>query len=336
MLAKSIMKISIALFIAAVMLMQPIQVLAQAPAPPAPEPAAQPPAGVPAPTYWGSDYNAALAKAKEGQAPIVVMFYSLLVPPCNSMNREILPRPNIREFLRPFVLVALDTDNNKDLAKQYKITALPAFIILDPLGREYDRFTGFLPPEAFIATMKAAIDPRNSPGVLLRKAKADPNDLESRWQLAQKYARDRKPKELNALLAEMRGLDPDGAKGYLDRVSYMELMTGLDVQNPKDGIASSEEFLKNFPKSKYVDQVDMTRAQLYYQAGDTEKALQILKAFPTTHPNSPLAKQVTQGISTIERDIHQAPPTPPPSAEQGAGDAPEGGTGDSGGEPPAQ
>jgi outer membrane protein assembly factor BamD (BamD/ComL family) len=105
------------------------------------------------------------------------------------------------------------------------------------------------------------------------------------------------------MLGEIRDLDPDNAKGFLDNVAFLEMMAKMNVKTPADGLRATERFLKEFPRSEYADQVALTRAHLAYQTGDKELCLRILERFHSDYPKSPLAPQVRRDLTTLFEEI---------------------------------
>jgi thioredoxin 1 len=251
------------------------------------------------PDGWPTNLDSALARSQENGRTLVAYFAGWWAPPCQSMREEVLGNPKVTSALHGFEKVAIDIDNQKDLAKEYDIRELPTFVIFDNAGKELDRFTGYLPPEAFVETLRAAADPRQSPSVLSKRIESDPEDVEARWLLAQKDARDRDRTEMRRLLAEIRRIDPENASGYLDHADYLDLMTSVDVSKPDDSIRNAERFLSKYPHSEYQDQVDLMLAQLYIQQDDQARGIRILEEFPARHPDSPLAAQVAHDLADI-------------------------------------
>ncbi|HUT23135.1 MAG TPA: thioredoxin fold domain-containing protein [Sumerlaeia bacterium] len=252
---------------------------------------------------WRASPDAALLEARKAGKPVVLFFTRSWTPPCAAIRNEVLVEEEVRKQMRGVEAVEIDVDKEPGLAGEYKITELPTFVVLDTSGKEYDRFTGFLPPSAFLETLRAAVDRRQAPAALEEHIRSHPKDIEARWLLARKYARDRKRDELDRTLGEIRDLDPENGKGYLDNVAFLEMMTTMNVKTPADGLRATERFLKEFPQSEYADQVALTRAHLAYQTGDKDLCVRILERFHRDYPKSPLAPQVRRDLTTLSEEI---------------------------------
>jgi len=257
------------------------------------------------PTGRGKNLDQALQAAAESKKPVLVFFSSNNIPPCKAMKDKVLKEQEVRDAMAAFEVVDIDVDQQPEIAGKYKVNQLPVFMVLDAKGSEIDRFGGFLPPQAFIETLRDAADPSQSIPELNRRISASKDDLEARWLLARKYARDKNRDGLDKTLVEMRQLDPKNEKGYLDGVAFLELMTSVNPKMPEDGFKTTGRFLEEFPKSKFADQVELTRAQMAYQMGDSEKCIEIMESFAQKYPTSPLAEQVKHDLAAVRGNAQQ-------------------------------
>lgn len=88
-----------------------------------------------------------------------------------------------------FVPVKLDVDTQKEASEAYGISSIPDTIVALPDGTPIHRFVGFLPPEDFIAELKAGLETRKSYEATLQRVKEKPDDLEARLDLGTLYVR---------------------------------------------------------------------------------------------------------------------------------------------------
>lgn len=103
---------------------------------------------------WLTDYDAALKAGKAQSKPVLVMFSASWCPPCNMMKKDVLPRENVQAALGKWALAYIDTDENKKLPEQYRIQAIPTFVMLDSAGAELGRFN-FMPADVFAGWIEA-------------------------------------------------------------------------------------------------------------------------------------------------------------------------------------
>jgi thiol:disulfide interchange protein len=118
---------------------------------------------------WETDLTKAFAMAKEQKKPLLVEFTgSDWCPPCKMMHKNVFSK---EEFLtkakEKFILVCIDMPNkdpqlrtkNEPVVRQYKINAYPTVILLEPEGKEFNRFIASQYPsvEAFLAHLDEAL-----------------------------------------------------------------------------------------------------------------------------------------------------------------------------------
>lgn len=102
------------------------------------------------PEGWSTDLEKALATAKKEKKSVLVEFTgSDWCPPCIAMRKNVFSK---KEFVdkasEKFILVELDypkgdktvAEKNQPLAEKYKIEGFPTVVLLNPEGKEFNRF----------------------------------------------------------------------------------------------------------------------------------------------------------------------------------------------------
>lgn len=114
-----------------------------------------------------------LAQAKSNKnGPNLVFLdcYTTWCGPCKQMANVVFPMEHVGEFFNAnFVNIKIDMEKGEgiELANKYNVEAYPTFLILDSDGNEINRVVGGGGADAFIAMVKRAMDPQNSPKVRL-------------------------------------------------------------------------------------------------------------------------------------------------------------------------
>ncbi len=103
------------------------------------------------PAGWSTNYAAALSEAAKAHKPALVFFTASWCGPCQMMTRTTLSEAPVREALSNYARVAIDIDEQRELAAQHEIEAVPTFVILSAGGVEVQRTTGFQAADQFVS-----------------------------------------------------------------------------------------------------------------------------------------------------------------------------------------
>jgi thioredoxin-like negative regulator of GroEL len=100
---------------------------------------------------WIESFDAALAKAKSENKPVLLDFWATWCGPCKMMERQTYPDGTVAAELTNWISAKLDVDKNPDVAKRFSIDAIPTIVLLRPDGNEITRNSGFMEPREFVA-----------------------------------------------------------------------------------------------------------------------------------------------------------------------------------------
>lgn len=109
---------------------------------------------------WLKDMKTAEAEAKRLNRPILIHFYAEWCGPCKKMEAETLNSPDVvRQLGTRFVGVKINTDLNRELAKQFNVESLPSDVIVAPDGRVLAQTIGYQDQGSYL-TRLARVDAR--------------------------------------------------------------------------------------------------------------------------------------------------------------------------------
>ena len=94
----------------------------------------------PAASEAASPVETVVPDSLSGTLPTVIDFNATWCGPCRMMAPEFTRLA--REYEGKVRFLSIDVDRNPDLADKYDIQSIPAFIFLDPSGREVNRIVG--------------------------------------------------------------------------------------------------------------------------------------------------------------------------------------------------
>ncbi|MFH1062804.1 MAG: thioredoxin fold domain-containing protein [Candidatus Omnitrophota bacterium] len=99
---------------------------------------------------WISDMSVAQELAKKENKPILIDFYTEWCSWCKRMEKDTYSNAKVQETLKQFVCVKIDAEQNRDLAKIYKINGFPSTAFLKANGELIEIIPGYLPPADFL------------------------------------------------------------------------------------------------------------------------------------------------------------------------------------------
>ncbi|MBP7936529.1 MAG: thioredoxin family protein [Phycisphaerae bacterium] len=86
------------------------------------------------PIRWEVSYERALQVAAERRTRVLVAFHSVVNADCRAMDAEVFSDANVQKHVRQYVPVRLDPLIHRQLAKQFGVETVPAFLVVRPDG----------------------------------------------------------------------------------------------------------------------------------------------------------------------------------------------------------
>ena len=117
-------------------------------------------------------YNDAIAAAKDEGKLVFMDFYTDWCGPCKMMAREVFPQEKLGKYMNEhFVNIKINAEKGEgvELAKTYKITAYPTFVVIDTDKKVLTRMEGAREAQAFEEELERGINPEKSPEVITKK-----------------------------------------------------------------------------------------------------------------------------------------------------------------------
>ncbi|GEM_PF-724432 len=101
------------------------------------------------PIRWEVSYEHALQLAAERRARVLVAFHSVANADCRAMDAEVFSDANVQKHVRQYVPVRLDPVIHRQLAKQFGVETVPAFLVVRPDGAVMGSRGGRMDAEQF-------------------------------------------------------------------------------------------------------------------------------------------------------------------------------------------
>jgi thioredoxin-like negative regulator of GroEL len=232
-------------------------------------------------------WDAALRRAAAEKRPVMVELYAEWCGVCKMLERNTWGNPQVGQLARPFVSVRVDAEKGEGvaLARRFGVRGYPTIVFLSPDGREVHRESGYVPPSAFPAVVRTALEKLGSEAVAAL-ADAVPEDLSLQLQAARVLARQKQTGQAAALveraaqLAARQGPDAE-AETLLARAWVARLQARPDLERQH-----LEDFLGRHPAHEAAGDVRASLAQALEAAGDLARALELHREAARQRPES--------------------------------------------------
>jgi len=112
-----------------------------------------------APAGFLTNYEAALARSKMTNKPVVVVFSASWCPPCRQMNEQVYPSTQVAALKDQFVWAYLDVDqtSNRSAAAKHNVQGIPHVQFLRPDGKDLGKLVGGTSATAFATQLKSVL-----------------------------------------------------------------------------------------------------------------------------------------------------------------------------------
>ena len=126
---------------------------------------------------WGTDYQAALAKAERQNRPVFIDFTGYTCTNCRWMEGNMFPLAEVHSRFQEMVLVQLYTDgtgaeheaNSKFEQERFGTIALPLYVIMSPQGEVLAKYEGLTrDPEEFVAFLDKGLRAHGADKLVLK------------------------------------------------------------------------------------------------------------------------------------------------------------------------
>ena len=126
-----------------------------------PEPKPEPkPDPKPEGQIFTTNYEEGLKLAEQHNMRAVLFFHASWCKYCKKMENEVFVDPKVKEALKKYVLVMVDTDNNRQVASKYKVEGIPALHMVNSKGEDVQKGANYLDVNKFIAWLNAQPQPQ--------------------------------------------------------------------------------------------------------------------------------------------------------------------------------
>lgn len=136
---------------------------------------------------WQTSILKAMEIAKKENKPIFVELYADWCTICKSLEKNILPDPQVQSSLNGYIKVRLNGEEFPNLMERYEVQGFPTLLFLDKYANYIQRLSGMPSKELLIREAKLAEKNSNLEGKLIAAWKKNPEISQTNFELAVYY-----------------------------------------------------------------------------------------------------------------------------------------------------
>ena len=108
---------------------------------------------------WSRSLDASLQKAQQENKPVAVYFWAIWCQYCARFQTDTLGNPQVKKILEEdYVLVAMDLDIDRDIARKYGVNYPPYVLFLDGNDNILERIPGAVDADYFLPVVARVRD----------------------------------------------------------------------------------------------------------------------------------------------------------------------------------
>lgn len=116
---------------------------------------------------WRTGYGEAISVAEQDGLPMLLHFHAWYCGPCQRMDRDVFPDPEVQQALRSGISAAqIDVSREPDLASQYGASTVPRDVVVFPDGTTKTLNIGYMSKSSYMSMLRgvvASVQPRLQP-----------------------------------------------------------------------------------------------------------------------------------------------------------------------------
>ncbi len=257
---------------------------------------------------WLTSLQAAQKAAKEKKQHIFVDMFADWCGWCHQLEQQVFPSEVFQKATTKHVLLRLNTEDGGDgtrLAQQYQVSSLPTSLLLTHDMTVVGAIKGFLPP----ASMARAIQELETKYAEFKKRVADEQsisgDHQKRLDLAREFRAHHDHTQSTARFAKLTA-EAKVPPAIRDQAYFDLALTQMMQKKLDEALKTIAKFATVQTKGDWFEKSRFLAAEIYIQQGNYADAVNELKRFKTTFPNSTLQQNVDMILPQLERRVTPA------------------------------
>ena len=256
---------------------------------------------------WLTSLATAQKKAKEQKTLIFVDLFADWCGWCHKMEQEVFPTEAFQKATDSKVLLRLNTEDNGDgskISQKFGITTLPTFLLLTPEGTIAGMIRGYAPAKDFVRMVN---DTETNYKLFVKRASDEASiskDYPKRLDLAKEFRARYMLAESDTRLKKLT--TEFGIPIKVRDDAYYELaMTQLLGRKYDDSLKTIRSFGTVQSKGEAYEKSRLLAGDIYMAQGHYQEAVNEFRAFKVSFPKSPYIQNVDVVLPQLEQRAKQ-------------------------------
>jgi thioredoxin-related protein len=247
---------------------------------------------------WNDDIQKASDIARQGNKPMLLVFWAGWCDPCKKMDREVFSVSNIIETISTaYVPVRINYDSMGRLDRAYDVTHLPTLVFTDSYGTELFAKAGYVNAETLREVLNDFPTDMTAINSFDQVLAVDRNDLNALLGLASELRRHKLYLSSNQFYERALKCGPELREETL--ILAAEGFNDIELRDPKGAVRAFQRCLKKYPTSPSKPVFMLGLGQAYALAGEDEEARNELNSVITEYPNTAVADKARHALSEL-------------------------------------
>jgi thioredoxin-related protein len=248
-------------------------------------------------TVWVTDFNKALAEAKQNSKPIFVDVYAEWCTWCHKLDKEVYSDPKFVEYMKNYVLARIDSEDGAegtDVAQKYDVDSLPTMIILSSQGKMLDRITGFMTTPKLIEELEYVRK-------LLDAESKNVANVDASFMLAGAYIDRQMYREAEARYKKVLE-SPVATPVQKEKAQFSIGLAEYYEGNLHDALNLLNQYYSTYRNGASGEDALLLLSQIHIEMNSNRKALEYLREFMKRYPKSGNSVRAKQVLTALEQE----------------------------------
>jgi len=254
---------------------------------------------------WLKSLAAAQKKAKDANQLIFVDLFADWCGWCHKMEQEVFPSEVFQKATDNKVLLRLNTEDAGEgtkLAQQFSVTTLPTFLLLTPEGTIAGMLHGYLPANDFVKYLNETEGKYKEFVKRVASESSFARDYNKRLDLAREFRARTAFTESESRLKRLT-IEEGVPADVRDQAYYELAFTQLLAKKYDDALKTIRKFATVQSKGEPFEKSRLLAGDIYIQQGNYKNAVKEFRAFKANFPKSQFIQNVDVVLPQIEQRL---------------------------------